>query len=285
MQTENKRGRFRPVVILMAAALLGIAWQAGPSSAGDKPPLKIGVLATRGPEQCLKSWTPTAEYLTRQIAGQRFAVVPLSHEQVYPAVETASVDFVLVNSAFYVGVERRYRANRIVTLKERRANEVYTRYGGVIFCRRDRSDIRELADLHADENTKMVALVPDVFLPAGVTKGGQIIVPLAVVDHMCWTKHVAALFEGLVKQKNKLFKKSKIVLLVSGTLSERTRKELTKRGIGHSEKVAFDDIAYVRPHIQLMGVRRISAQPVTIERIEQVTRQNASPTSIECSRA
>ncbi|BBO79074.1 hypothetical protein DSCW_64910 [Desulfosarcina widdelii] len=148
MRTEKKHGRFRPVAILMAVLLSGVTWHARFSwAAGDGPPLKIGVLATRGPEQCLKSWTPTADYLARQIPGKHFAIVPLTHEQVYPAVETGAVDFVLVNSAFYVGVEHRYRANRIVTLKERRANEVYTRYGGVIFCRSDRSDIRKLADL------------------------------------------------------------------------------------------------------------------------------------------
>ena len=147
MRTEKKCGQLRRVAILMAVTLLGIAWHAGWSRAGNGPPLKIGVLATRGPEQCLESWNPTADYLTRRIPGQRFAIVPLTHDQVYPAVETGAVDFILVNSALYVGVERRYRANRIVTLKERRASGIYTRYGGVIFCRKDRSDIRKLADL------------------------------------------------------------------------------------------------------------------------------------------
>ena len=46
-----------------------------------------------------------------------------------------------------MGLERWYQANRIATLKERRANGVYTRYGGVIFCRKDRKDIRTLSDL------------------------------------------------------------------------------------------------------------------------------------------
>ena len=40
-----------------------------------------------------------------------------------------------------------YQANRIVTLKEQRLNGVYTQYGGVIFCRSDRKDIRTLSDL------------------------------------------------------------------------------------------------------------------------------------------
>ena len=113
----------------------------------ENAPLKIGVLAIRGGDQCLKSWSPTAEYLTRQIPGQRFIIVPLTHDQIYPTVKNGAVDFILTNSAFYVGLEHWYRANRIVTLKERRASGVYTRYGGVIFCRRDRKDIRRLEDL------------------------------------------------------------------------------------------------------------------------------------------
>lgn len=109
--------------------------------------LKIGVLAIRGQAQCLSSWSPTADYLSRRIPGRRFVIVPLTHDQIAPAVQEGTVDFMLSNSAFYVGLEHRYRANRIATLKERRANGIYTQYGAVIFCRRDRKDIRTLVDL------------------------------------------------------------------------------------------------------------------------------------------
>ena len=146
MRTEKICAKF-PRIAILVAVTLGIAWHAGSARAVERPPVKIGVLATRGLEQCLERWNPTADYLTQWIPGHQFAIVPLTHDQVYPAVKTGAVDFILVNSAFYVGAERRFRANRIVTLKERRASGIYTRYGGVIFCRRDRSDIRELADL------------------------------------------------------------------------------------------------------------------------------------------
>ncbi len=113
----------------------------------EERPLKIGVLAIMGPQECQDRWAPTAEYLTRKVSGQRFVVIPLTHDQVYSQVEKAAVDFVLANSAFYVGLELKYEANRIVTLKERRGDGVYTKYGGVIFCRRDRKDIRTVNDL------------------------------------------------------------------------------------------------------------------------------------------
>jgi two-component system sensor histidine kinase/response regulator len=117
------------------------------SARAQDPPLTIGVLAIRGTQQCLTTWAPTAEYLTRQVTGRRFIIVPLPHNLIYPRVQKGEVDFILANSAFYVGLEHMYGANRIATLKEKRLKGVYTRYGGVIFCRSDRSKIRTLSDL------------------------------------------------------------------------------------------------------------------------------------------
>ena len=108
---------------------------AGAGSAGtENPPLKIGVLAVRGAQQCLDSWSPTADYLTRQIAGHRFVIVPLAYRQIYSRVERAEVDFILANSAIYVGLEHWYQASRIVTMKERRARRrIYQiRRGGLL---------------------------------------------------------------------------------------------------------------------------------------------------------
>jgi len=121
------------------------AWRAW--AADSDSPLKIGVLAIRGAQQCLDSWTPTAEYLSYKIPGRDFVIVPLTHEAVNDEVEKGRVDFILANSAFYVGLEHWFGANRIATMKEQRGGQVFTKYGGVIFCRRDRTDIRTLADL------------------------------------------------------------------------------------------------------------------------------------------
>ena len=128
------------MALIVSAPNTGNGW-------AEDAPFKIGVLAIRGPQQCLNSWSPTAEYLTRQVAGRRFIIVPLAHDQIYSRVQKGDVDFILANSAFYVGLEHWYQANRIVTLKKQRVNGGYARYGGVIFCRRDRKDIRTLSDL------------------------------------------------------------------------------------------------------------------------------------------
>ena len=105
------------------------------TSLTDDKPIKIGVLAVRGPEQCRKDWSPTAEYLTNTIPGKNFVIVPLGYNQVYISVEKGEVDFILTNSSFYVELERWYGINRIATLKNECASGVRTTYGGVIFWR------------------------------------------------------------------------------------------------------------------------------------------------------
>jgi len=110
-------------------------------------PIRIGVLAINGVEQCLENWTSTAEYLNRQIPGKTFVIVPLAHARIEPAVKAGEVDFILANPSFYVMLEQGYGADRIATMKELRLGRVYSKYGSVIFCRKDRSDIRKLEDL------------------------------------------------------------------------------------------------------------------------------------------
>ncbi len=109
--------------------------------------IKIGVLAKRGTEICLKKWTPTADYLTRKIPLYRFKIVPLSFDEIYSAVKNERVDFIITNPSFYVELESWYGINRIATLRNLRLGSPCTKFGGVIFCRADRKDIRRLKDL------------------------------------------------------------------------------------------------------------------------------------------
>lgn len=109
--------------------------------------VKIAVLAKRGEDLCLKKWSPTAEYLAAKIPGKNFVIVPLDHDQIYSLVEKAEVDFILANPSLYVELESWYGVNRIATLQNLRLGGVYTKYGGVIFCKVTRSDIKHLADL------------------------------------------------------------------------------------------------------------------------------------------
>jgi len=95
----------------------------------------------------MQMWGPTAQYLTSEVAGYSFEVIPLAFEEVFPAVENQDVDFILVNSALYVELEVNYGVSRIATLKNRGRLKTYTVFGGVIFCQSDRPDIKNLDDL------------------------------------------------------------------------------------------------------------------------------------------
>lgn len=115
--------------------------------AGADQLIRIGVLAIRGITQCLENWSPTAKYLTDQIEGYAFVIVPLTHEQIEPAVRDGLVDFVLTNPAGYIELEHDYKVNRIATLKGLHQGKVYSRYGSVIFTRAGNDRIRTLEDM------------------------------------------------------------------------------------------------------------------------------------------
>ena len=148
MKKENGIFRFsRPSLLLfLTLCFLSPLIAALFAEASDQH-IKIGVLATRGQEQCLKNWSPTAEYLTHQIPGYLFEIIPLTHAQIAPTVQASEVDFILTNSSFYVELEQKYNINRIATMKEIRLGQVYSTYGSVIFRRSDRTDIKKLKDL------------------------------------------------------------------------------------------------------------------------------------------
>ena len=116
-------------------------------SGAEDAPVKIGVLAKRGPERCMEKWSRTAEYLTEKIPGKSFVIVPLDFEETYSAVENSKVDFILLNPSIYVELESLYGVSRIATLKNMRLGKISTKFGGVIFCRADRKDIIDTNDL------------------------------------------------------------------------------------------------------------------------------------------
>ena len=109
--------------------------------------VKIGVLALRGAEESLKRWTPAAEYLSSQIPEYSFVIVPLDFEDINEIVENGEVDFILTNSGIYIELEYLYGVDRIATLIDMGSGQAYDEFGGVIFTRKDRTDINNLDDL------------------------------------------------------------------------------------------------------------------------------------------
>ncbi|MBC2712760.1 MAG: PhnD/SsuA/transferrin family substrate-binding protein, partial [Desulfosarcina sp.] len=144
MNTRLRTSLF--IGLLILAAAFGLP--PGAQGAQDLQQVRIGVLAKRGAERCLEKWSPTADYLSTRIPGKQFVIIPLGYDQVYDAVKFQPFDFILCNPSFYVELETWYGIMRIATLKNLHADRPYTRYGGVIFSRKERTDIRTLEDLH-----------------------------------------------------------------------------------------------------------------------------------------
>jgi ABC-type phosphate/phosphonate transport system substrate-binding protein len=118
---------------------------------------RIGVLAKRGKEICLTRWTPTAQYLTGAVEGASFSIVPLEFQDILPAVEENTIDFLLSNPAYYIKMEINFGAVQIATL-ENIHNGIS--FGSVMFHRAGRDDINHMADL---EGKRVMAVAENSF--------------------------------------------------------------------------------------------------------------------------
>ena len=149
----NKAFSLRPLVGLVLLVLLAV--QAVPA---EGQAVRIGVLANRGEQECLTQWAPTARYLTLRLPGREFTIVPLDFSAFYPAVAEGRVDFVVTNSAMYVRAEKDYGAVRIASMRNLVLGRESSYFGGVIFYKAGRQDIKSLASL---KGKRFVAVEPD----------------------------------------------------------------------------------------------------------------------------
>lgn len=111
--------------------------------------VRIGVLAHKNYDSTHMMWDATAEYLNREIPDHRFQIIPLRFEEFPSALQKREIDFIIINSAYYVTLEYHYGISRIATLKN---DDMYhhglTAFGGVIFTRKNAS-IHSLKDLRS----------------------------------------------------------------------------------------------------------------------------------------
>ncbi len=117
------------------------------TSQPEKVAVKIGVLAKRGTSICLKKWQPTAAYLNTQLPGYTFTIVPLSFEEIIPAVSSQDIDFILSNPAIFAGLEAVHGVSCVATMINLLHQQEATVFGGAIFYKAGRTDICSLADL------------------------------------------------------------------------------------------------------------------------------------------
>ncbi|MBF0481833.1 MAG: PhnD/SsuA/transferrin family substrate-binding protein [Desulfovibrionaceae bacterium] len=131
------------IVWSLALALCAVLF-ASPALADT---VRIGVLANNGKELCLRQWQPTADYLSEKIAGHVFQIVPLSFAEIEPALAQGQVEFVTANPSVHIGLEIKYRVSPVATMRRPRFASGQAVFGGVIFTRAGRDDIKTLEDI------------------------------------------------------------------------------------------------------------------------------------------
>jgi PAS domain S-box-containing protein len=134
--------------ILLIIIAFFLPWQALVLGAEmPKQDVRIGILAKAGKEICMKRWEATGDYLNEKLPEYSFHIIPLSFDEVIKAAREKSVDFYLINPAFYIYLEYMFNARRLATMTALVNQAPCAKFGGVIFTRRDRSDIRSLESL------------------------------------------------------------------------------------------------------------------------------------------
>jgi two-component system, LuxR family, sensor histidine kinase TtrS len=118
------------------------------ANAYTKGVVHVGVLAHKQFEATHTMWNPTVEYLNKEIPEYEFKAVPLKFEEFPSYLRDKKIDFVIINSAYYVDLESRYGISRIATLKNMDFNgRAQTEFGGVIFTRPSHSSIKKIEDI------------------------------------------------------------------------------------------------------------------------------------------
>lgn len=113
----------------------------------SEPVYDIGVLAFRGQQAATNQWTETANYLSREIDGASFRIVPLNLVEISDALAHHELDFVLTNTGHYVDLELKYGISRLSTIRNLRQGRAITEFGAVIFTRKDHPGIQALGDI------------------------------------------------------------------------------------------------------------------------------------------
>ncbi|MGL6580932.1 phosphate/phosphite/phosphonate ABC transporter substrate-binding protein [Aeromonas caviae] len=123
------------LLLLLALSALPLRVQAAPPPSSPAParqesspsqatpvqamaePIRIGVLATRGPALARAQWQPLLRWLALRVPGHRFVLHPLGLDELAEAVAREHLDFVITNPGQSVSLARQYPLAWLATLK------------------------------------------------------------------------------------------------------------------------------------------------------------------------
>ena len=109
--------------------------------------VKIGVLAKRSSDITHAEYKATAKYLTEEISGYKFVIVPIEFSQMKKIIGDKEVDFLITNTMDHVNLQYLYGVSRIATLKNINSdNTTTTSFGSAIILPKN-SNIKTINDL------------------------------------------------------------------------------------------------------------------------------------------
>lgn len=143
--------------------LLLFACTAGAACANTPSPhdaVRIGVLAYLGGDAGDHSWAPVAARLKAALPGREIVLFPLDHQGLHDAAAKGEIDFVITNPGHYVELEAELGISRILTYDPGPAVDAAHAIGSAVIVRKDRTDLRTLADL---PGTRLAVVSRNVF--------------------------------------------------------------------------------------------------------------------------
>ena len=118
----------------------------GTAKSGDKE-ARVAILAFKGENRTRAQWQPTIDYLSGEIPGWHFSMVPVTNDTIDETIARGDIQFVITNSGSYVGLEVNHGVTRIATLIRHQTSGSQNRFGAAVVTRAERNDINSLADL------------------------------------------------------------------------------------------------------------------------------------------
>jgi diguanylate cyclase (GGDEF)-like protein len=128
-------------------ALSILIWSVTAAAVSAEVVYKVGITAFRDKSATMREWAPTMAYLSSKIAGTRFVAVPGNLQELEAAIRAKDLDFVVTNPEHYILMEAVYGVSRVATLVKRENGQIVKQFGGVIFVRSDRADLRAPGDV------------------------------------------------------------------------------------------------------------------------------------------
>lgn len=97
--------------------------------------------------------------------------------------------------------------------------------------------IQQLSRFH--QQRPLTKVITELAIPSAITASGYYVVPVPV-DHLVWTEDVATILTDAHERVGREVKINASEVMVAGTVSSRSRKELEKQGFGVSEKRGYE---------------------------------------------